>query len=154
MIGAWACAAYVAIATVPLVRHDLRDHRLPNEWTMPGWGVAALAVLVQSLVSGRLVATPLLAAGCALVLFVLLAVVAGMGMGDVKLAVPLAAGLGFFGMPFVTLGLVIAIFSGGAVAVVLLVRGRAKDTEIAFGPCLLLGYWGAFVAGAVSGTAV
>nr|WP_225752472.1 prepilin peptidase [Pseudoclavibacter sp. Marseille-Q3772] len=154
MIGAWCCAAYVAVATVPLARHDLREHRLPNAWTMPGWLVALVAIAVQAVASGQLPLLPVLAAGSALVMFLVFALVAGMGMGDLKLAVPLAAGLGFFGMHLVAFALLLALASGAALAAVLLMRGRARDTAIAFGPFLLFGYWCAFAVGTVSGTTV
>lgn len=153
-IGAWCCAAYVGVATVPLTRTDLREHRLPNAWTLSGWLVAVIALVAQWAVTGEFAHGAVLAALAALVLFGAFALFADMGMGDVKLAVPLAAGLGFVGMHSVTLALFVAFFAAGAVAVVLLARGRARDTPIAFGPFLLIGYWSAFSAAMVSSAAV
>ena len=121
---------------------------------MPGWLVALVAIAVQAVASGQLPLLPVLAAGSALVMFLVFALVAGMGMGDLKLAVPLAAGLGFFGMHLVAFALLLALASGAALAAVLLMRGRARDTAIAFGPFLLFAYWCAFAVGTVSGTTV
>jgi leader peptidase (prepilin peptidase)/N-methyltransferase len=85
------------------------------------------------------------AGAAALVLFGLFAVVAGLGLGDVKLAVPLAIGLGLVGPVNAALGLVIAFASGGLAALIVLVRTRRRDAQLAFGPWLLLGFWVAAV---------
>lgn len=94
MIGAWLLAAYFAVATIPLAYFDLREHRLPNAWTLPAWALAVVALAADWIGTGRFPVDGALAAGVALVLFGMFAVFAGLGMGDVKLAVPLAAGLG------------------------------------------------------------
>lgn len=63
----------------------------------------------------------------------------GMGLGDVKLAIPLGLMLGLSkGLTWLLLSFII----GGIVAVVLLLLKRAKlKTKIAFGPFLIVAFW-------------
>ena len=60
-----------------------------------------------------------------------------MGMGDVKLALPLGAILGW---PQVAVWLLLSFLIGGIFAILLLVTGKARfGKRIAFGPFLLVG---------------
>ncbi|EKE05842.1 MAG: hypothetical protein ACD_19C00176G0064 [uncultured bacterium] len=63
----------------------------------------------------------------------------GMGLGDVKLAIPLGLMLGLEkGVVWLTTSFII----GGIVASILLLLKRAKlKTEIPFGPFLILAFW-------------
>jgi len=63
----------------------------------------------------------------------------GMGLGDVKLAIPLGLWLGFSkGLTW----LMLSFIMGGIVATVLLLLKKAKlKTKIAFGPFLILAFW-------------
>lgn len=139
-------AVYAAIATVPLVRTDIREHRLPNRWTYPGWGVAAVALVVDGLLSGSMPWRGLGTGIAAAALFLILALVAGMGLGDAKLAVPLAVGLGLRSPGHAMLGLVVALALGGVAAIVVLVVRRRARAQIPFGPWLLGGFWAAALA--------
>ena len=62
----------------------------------------------------------------------------GMGLGDVKLALP----LGFFlGWPGVLIWLFLAFLTGGLASIILLLIGRAKfGQRVAFGPFLVIGF--------------
>lgn len=63
----------------------------------------------------------------------------GMGLGDVKLAL----GLGAWFSLFDSLNwLLVSFLTGGLVASILLIRGKAKlKSKIAFGPFLIVGFW-------------
>ena len=63
----------------------------------------------------------------------------GMGLGDVKLAIPLGLWLGLEkGLNW----LMTSFILGGIVASILLLLGKAKmKTKIAFGPFLIVGFW-------------
>ncbi|UQN15760.1 prepilin peptidase [Gulosibacter sp. ACHW.36C] len=148
--GSILVIGYAAVATVPLVRIDLREHRLPNVWTLPGWVAASVGVLLQWGITAQFPVAAVLAGVLALVLFGAFALVAGMGMGDVKLAVPLAVGLGLLGGHTPLIGLVVAFVAGGLAASVTLLRTRRRDAQLAFGPWLLVGFWSAAV-GELSG---
>ena len=69
----------------------------------------------------------------------------GMGMGDVKLALPLGAILGW---PQVAVWLLLSFLIGGIFAILLLVTGKARfGKRIAFGPFLVLGFIATLVWG-------
>lgn len=60
----------------------------------------------------------------------------GMGFGDVKFVVPMAWLLGW---PKIMVGLFLAFFIGGVIALVLLILGQKKlEQKIAFGPFLVM----------------
>ena len=63
----------------------------------------------------------------------------GMGLGDVKLAIPLGLWLGLEkGLNWIMTSFIL----GGIVASILLLLGKAKmKTKIAFGPFLIVGFW-------------
>ena len=139
-IGWWLLPmAYLAAATPQLVRVDLAEHRLPNVLTLPGYPVALVAIAGTAL-TGRSVLTPLVAGAAYLGVLFLAHLGGGMGMGDVKLAGVLGATLGMGGPSTALAGLALAVLIGGAVATVLLLRGR-RGSRLAFGPYLLLGFW-------------
>ncbi|WP_306233952.1 prepilin peptidase [Agrococcus beijingensis] len=134
--GADAVAAVplaAAAASAPaLTRIDLGERRLPNAITLPLLAVGAVAASVR-LASGDL--APLLALGCG-ALLLLMAVVGGMGMGDVKLGTALALATATLGWAAPLAGLAASVIVGGLAGVVALALGRRT---LAFGPWLLAG---------------
>lgn len=95
VLGAFCCATVLAWATALSVV-DLRQRRLPDVLTLTG----AAVVLLCAVVCGR--GMPALAGGAALgglYLAIHLLDPAGLGGGDVKLAVALGALTGGIGMP-------------------------------------------------------
>lgn len=67
---------------------------------------------------------------------------AGIGMGDVKLCALCAAWLGRFGIGAAVTGLVLGFLVGGVTALALILARRVgRRQTIAFGPCLGLGAW-------------
>jgi leader peptidase (prepilin peptidase)/N-methyltransferase len=73
--------------------------------------------------------------------------VGGMGMGDVKLAA--ALGLASWDVSVAVLSPIVAFIVGGVVSVVLLIAGK-RGQRIAFGPFLLGGFWVAVAVLALS----
>jgi leader peptidase (prepilin peptidase)/N-methyltransferase len=137
-------ALYLAAVTPELVRIDLREHRLPDALTLPGYPVAAVVLAADAALGGEALVSALTAGGVSLLLFLLLSAAGGMGMGDVKLAGVLGLLLGEAAPDAPFLALLLAFGSGGLASVgVLLRRGRAG--RLAFGPFLLLGFWGALL---------
>lgn len=139
-------AAYAAIATVPLVRTDIREHRLPNRWTYPGWAVAIVALAVEAVAVAGVPWAGLGTGAAAGLIFLVLALVAGMGLGDAKLAVPLAVGLGLRSPGHAVFGLITALALGGIAAMAVLVVRRRAGQQIPFGPWLFAGFWTAALA--------
>jgi leader peptidase (prepilin peptidase) / N-methyltransferase len=135
-------AALFCWILVVITRTDLEYHRIPNRIVLPG----AVLVLAGRSIDDPSVEWLLAAVGAALVLFLIaFAYPKGMGMGDVKLAALLGAGLGT--------PVVIALFLGFLTAFVpaaaLLVRHgqAARKRAIPLGPFLALGGVVALFAG-------
>jgi leader peptidase (prepilin peptidase) / N-methyltransferase len=136
-VAAFFCAALVAVSVV-----DLERRVIPNRIVLPA---AAIVLVAQTL----LFPSPecaLAAFGAALFLFLAaLAYPAGMGMGDVKLALLLGAMLG----RTAPVGMMIGMIAALVPSVVLLVRhgSAARKMGIPFGPFLALGGIVALFAG-------
>jgi leader peptidase (prepilin peptidase) / N-methyltransferase len=115
---------------------DIEQRRLPNRVVLPAT-VAMLAVQT-ALSPDRALEWALAAVGAALLLLLPLLVFPGaMGMGDVKLALLLGAGLG----ATVATALLLAFLSAGVFALAIVARGGAdaRRRTIAFGPFLAAG---------------
>jgi leader peptidase (prepilin peptidase)/N-methyltransferase len=128
-VASFFCAALVAISVV-----DLERRIIPNRIVLPA---AAVVLVAQTL----LFPSPewaLAAVGASLFLFLAaLAYPAGMGMGDVKLALLLGAMLGRTVPVAMMMGMIAALVP----SIVLLVRhgSAARKMGIPFGPFLALG---------------
>jgi leader peptidase (prepilin peptidase) / N-methyltransferase len=128
-VAAFFCAALVAVSVV-----DLERRIIPNRIVLPA---AAIVLAAQTL----LFPSPewaLAAVGASLFLFIAaLAYPAGMGMGDVKLALLLGAMLG----RTVPVAMMIGMIAALVPSVVLLVRhgSAARKMGIPFGPFLAFG---------------
>lgn len=125
---------------------DLDVHRLPNALTFPLVPAAAVIAAVASVSTGHWFALlRAVLAGMALgAAYLMLLLVsrggAGLGLGDVKLAVGLGILLGWFSWSAVLSGTLIGFILGGLWAAGLLVSRRAtRHTYIAFGPFMIGG---------------
>lgn len=144
--------AYVALILlgVMLAAVDLDRHRLPDRLVLPGTLALVVLLAAAAAVTGQwhrwVVALVCGAAAGLVYLLLALAVPGGLGLGDVKLAVLLATGLGWFGPLVVVSGLVLGFVIGGLVALGLVLARRAQaSTHLAFGPAMLLGALGALL---------
>lgn len=128
--------AFFAAVLVVLAVIDLRTRRLPNRIVLPA---AALVLAAQIAIAPDRALEWTLAAAGAFTFLLVAALVnpAGLGMGDVKLALLLGAALGWAVAPALFIGLAAAALAG----VVLIVRGgwAARKTAIPLGPFLALG---------------
>jgi leader peptidase (prepilin peptidase) / N-methyltransferase len=134
--GRAAVAAFFVAVLAVLSAVDIAERRLPNRIVLPAAAVVLTAQTV--LFPDRALEWTLAAAGAALVLLVAaLAHPAGLGMGDVKLALLLGAALGSAVMS----AFLVAFFAAALYAVVLLARGglAARRQTIPLGPFLALG---------------
>jgi leader peptidase (prepilin peptidase)/N-methyltransferase len=129
LVAAFFCAALVAVSAI-----DLEHRIIPNAIVLP----ATAVVLVANTLLEPSLEWTLAALGCSAFLFLaVLAYPAGMGMGDVKLALLLGAALGRTTPVALMIGMLAALIP----AVVLFSRhGRsARKMAIPFGPFLALG---------------
>ncbi|MFF7867385.1 prepilin peptidase [Streptomyces qaidamensis] len=140
-LGVWLL---LAPAGVLLTVVDFRVRRLPDPLTLP-FAAAALALLgLTALVpehaghwTTALLGSLALGGGY-FVLFLINP--AGMGFGDVKLALGTGAALGWYGWPTVMLGTFAGFLLGALYGAALVITRRAnRKTAIPFGPFLITG---------------
>jgi leader peptidase (prepilin peptidase)/N-methyltransferase len=137
-----AAAAVFCAALVVVTATDLSHRIVPNRVVLPATVVVlALMTLAEPSPQWAIAA----AAASAFLLAAALAYPAGMGMGDVKLALLMGAALG----RSVTVALLLAMVAALVPSVVLLVRhgGKARKMAIPFAPFLALGSVVALFAG-------
>ncbi len=149
----WDLPAYLyfAAVSVPLALVDLRTHRLPNRLTLSGYPILAVLLLLPAMVEGRWqdLGRAGLAGAALLAFFGVLHLInpAGMGLGDVKLAGPMGAILGWGSWSAVLVGTMAGFFLGAIVGLTLMALKRAgRKTALPFGPFMLAGAWLAIVA--------
>ena len=129
LVAAFFCAVLVAVSAI-----DVEHRIIPNAIVLP----ATAVVLVANTLLKPSVEWALAALGCSTFLFLaVLAYPAGMGMGDVKLALLLGAALGRAAPVALMIGMLAALIP----AIVLFARhGRsARKMAIPFGPFLAFG---------------
>ncbi|MFI1368223.1 prepilin peptidase [Streptomyces griseochromogenes] len=149
-LGVWLL---LAPAGVLLAAVDFRVRRLPDPLTLPlaaaALGLLGLVTLVPEHAGHWLTALygTLALGGGYFVLYLINP--AGMGFGDVKLALGMGAVLGWYGWPTVLLGtfagFLLGALYGGALVVV---RRAGRKTAIPFGPFLIAGAFLGLLAGA------
>ena len=143
----------LAAAGVPLAFFDARTSRLPNVVTLPAYPVslALLGAAAPFLAGGtRLFVHALIGMAVAVAFFGVLMLVspAGIGMGDVKLAGPLGAYLGWLGATAFAAGLLAAWLLAAVTGLGLMLAHRAgRKTQIPFGPFMIIGALLAIFAG-------
>jgi leader peptidase (prepilin peptidase)/N-methyltransferase len=149
-LAVWLLLAPVAVL---LAAVDLRVRRLPDPLTLP-LAAGALALLgVTALLPEHAGSWTTSLLGCLAlgVGYLVLHLVnpAGMGFGDVKLALGAGAVLGWYGWPTVMLGTFAGFLLGALYGGALVVAGRAgRRTGIAFGPFLITGAFLGLLIGA------
>ena len=130
-------------ASLPLAIIDIREHRLPNPITYSLSAISVLGTALASYANGdweRL----LIASGLNLgitAIGVLLFLLKGFGLGDVKLLFAMNQILGYFSPWLVLMSLTIALLTSAGFSLVgVLMRKLKWKDRIAFGPFLILGY--------------
>jgi leader peptidase (prepilin peptidase)/N-methyltransferase len=133
----WLAAFATALALV-----DAAVQRLPDKLTAPAFVGTALPLTAAALSTHdpaaalRLwLAAAALGAG-----YLVIALIAPLGLGDVKLATALGAALGYFSWHAALRGTIAAILLAGLYSAIMLLTGRAaRRSEIALGPFMVLG---------------
>jgi leader peptidase (prepilin peptidase) / N-methyltransferase len=129
---------WLALVTPRLVAVDIAEHRLPDAVVLPALAVAGGSVLLD----GRGPSTAVAAAAGYGLLLLVLHLLGGMGLGDVKLAPALGLLTGAIGPLAAVASPLLAFLAGGVAAVAVLVR-RGPGAAMPFGPAMLLGAWAA-----------
>ncbi|MEU6176441.1 prepilin peptidase [Streptomyces coeruleorubidus] len=149
-LGAWLLLAPIGVLLTVV---DFRVRRLPDPLTLPFAGAALALLGLTALVpehagewTTALLGSLALGGGY-FVLFLINP--AGMGFGDVKLALGAGAVLGWYGWPTVMLGTFAGFLLGALYGGALVVARRAgRKTAIPFGPFLISGAFLGLLAGA------
>ncbi len=136
--------AVLALACALLVAIDLAEHRLPDAITLPMYPIMLVTLAIAAGTSGewsRFGRSAAAMVALAAVYFAMAWITpSGLGLGDVKLAGPLGAFLGWFSWEHVLAGTLAAFLLAGLFAIVLLVIHEARrDTAVPFGPWMVAG---------------
>ncbi len=141
----WSAApAYLLFGwlSIGLIWIDLDVHRLPVGLVWPGFAGVVLLLGVASVAdgSGRWLGA-LLGMVLLWLMFYLLSWLpgGGMGWGDVRLSPTAGLLLGWLGWSTFEAGLLAVVALGGLSSVVVLLRGRHRKADVAYGPALCLG---------------
>lgn len=138
-----ASAVILAAALVVLAFIDFKVHRLPDVIVLPLYVVFtllnALAAATGEIGWDRFWTAAACMSG-AFTFFYVLAVLTGLGFGDVKLSGVLGLVLGVYGVAQVAYGaLLVPVILAGFAAFALLLMGRPGKSEFAFGPYMAIG---------------
>ncbi|MET9604677.1 A24 family peptidase [Streptomyces sp. NPDC006512] len=137
---------FVALAPVLvlLALVDLAVHRLPDVLTLPLAAATAALLGAAALLPGAAGSwrLALLGGGALAAAYLVLFLInpAGMGLGDVKLALPLGVALGWYGWGVWAAGAFLGFLYGALYGLSLVLRGRAtRKAGFAFGPFMTAG---------------
>lgn len=141
----WVAAAqyWLAACGTALTMIDLAVQRLPDVLTLPA-AAGTLLLLAGAAVAGEPggIGRAVAAAAVVTAVFLLLSLFAGMGLGDVKLAPAIGALLGWTSWETVVWGTAAGFAVGVVCAVALLLAGRGRREQVAYGPFMLIGALG------------
>jgi leader peptidase (prepilin peptidase)/N-methyltransferase len=142
-VFAWLGPAYLVAVAWPLARTDIREHRLPNKYTLPLVPITLIGQLAACL-AGADWSRLAVALGWAMGAFAVglgINRIGTLGMGDVKLITGMSLSLGWFTPVAPLLALCAALALATIVVLFLLVTRKARmGSSIALGPYLLFGY--------------
>ncbi|MEA5358272.1 A24 family peptidase [Amycolatopsis sp., V23-08] len=140
-VAPFAISASVAAFGVPLAFADARHRRLPNQLVLGLAGSVGAAVIATAVVDHDAGSLARALAGAAVTTAFFLAVYfmapGQLGGGDVKLAVPLAAALAWFGWQTLALGSLLPWLAAAITAAIM--RLGRRRTAIPMGPFLIAG---------------
>jgi len=139
----WAHLAFALVA-LPMSLIDLREHRLPDRYTLSLWAITA-ALVMSSLADqddGTRAESAVAASALVVVVLWILAEWPGrpLGFGDVKLGGVMGMQLGAYGIDAAFLALASSVILGGVWAVRMVKSGRMGPRDhLAFGPFMVAG---------------
>lgn len=149
--------ALTAVLTVALAAIDFEHHRLPDPLVFTMTGAGLVLLFVDAATSGDWASLARAGIGAVALggfYFILWFVYPkGLGFGDVKLAVPVGAILGYLGWGVLAVGAIGGPLVGGLLAVVASIRaGGLKGVRFAYGPAIIGAFWIAVLWGTTIAT--
>jgi len=130
----------VAVAGTGLALIDLAVRRLPNRLTLPIFAIALTLLAIDAAWQHRpaAIAAALAGAATSTGIYLLLALIAGGGVGDAKLALSTGTVLGWHGWTTALFGVMASLALTSLFALALVLTGRRKRGDhIAHGPAML-----------------
>lgn len=120
---------------------DADVHRLPDALTRPATVTVAAAIIGTTLVAGTCDNTgrAVIGAGVAAATMFVLALIAGVGLGDLKLAIPLIASAAWHSWPTAFWAFLAGWVFNAAIVLALCAAGR-RERHNPLGPPLILGW--------------
>lgn len=130
----------VLVPGVAAAAVDLHEHRIPNRILIPMIAAIAAVMLVAAIATGSWwpLGRATLAGAGGFALFYLLAMVTGLGYGDVKLVGVLSAAAGYQSLQAIASTLLLGWLLAGLLGLVMLAV-RRRDGSLPLGPSLLAG---------------
>jgi leader peptidase (prepilin peptidase)/N-methyltransferase len=134
---------YLAVATIPLVVIDYKEHRLPNKIVLPFAALAFITAIVVNVATqswGNL----LLAVGLPFAWFIVGIVLNyfdTIGMGDVKFLTALLLAVGVYSPLIALLIIPLTVLFSIIAIVYVIMRKVPVGTSVPLGPWLLLSTW-------------
>lgn len=129
-----------AVAAIPMSLVDMREHRLPDRYTLSLWALSAAAIIPS--VESAAAQLAVVSSGVVVLVLWLLAEWPGrpLGFGDVKLGGVIGMQLGFYGLDAAFIALALSVVAGGVWAVwMVTTRRMAAGDHLAFGPFMVIG---------------
>lgn len=131
---------------------DMDTFRLPNAITYPLTGVMAVLMGIAAGIQGEWSRFATMCFGIVFLAGTLFLVnrinPKGMGLGDVKYAIPMGITLGYFGIGTVIVGYFLALFIGVGWGIALMAKtGFKRRAAMPFGPGLVIGALAALLIG-------
>ena len=134
---------YLAVATIPLVIIDYREHRLPNKIVLPFAALAFITAITVNVATQSWI-NLLLAVGLPFVWFIigiLLNYFDVIGMGDVKFITALLLAVGVYSPLIALLIIPLSVLFSLLAVVYVIMRKAPIGTSVPLGPWLLLSTW-------------
>lgn len=138
----WVGNLYLLAVAWPLARTDIREHRLPNKFTLPAIAIALVAEFLAAWLGNQWYNFAI-AFGCGVAGFLVSLLAnrfATLGMGDVKLITAISLCLGWFSPIAPVMAITIAFVLAGVVVLARVALRKARmGQSVALGPYLLAG---------------
>ena len=148
--------AYLAVISVALVFIDLDVKRLPNSLVLPSYAILGVILTAHAATHGAW--SDLGRAGIGLAAWGGFYGLAwfiypkGMGFGDVKTAGLLGMAAGYLGYAELAVGGFLGPMLGGVAVIAGLILGRLRrDSQVPYGPALIVAAWAGYLAGPAIG---
>lgn len=132
--------AWFFITALKLSKIDFREHRLPNVLVLVTYlgGIFGFALVALTQNDIRVLVSALSGSLVACFVYLLIHILGGMGMGDVKYAAVVGLYLGSLGWTYLYLGSLIS-FACAALWVLPLMFSSRQTRDVPFGPFMALG---------------